>query len=178
LALYGKTLDPTWLMDAGVSVALGTDWSISGSFNMLDEMSCAKAVSAAKARRPIVGRELWTMSTTEAAKALGIDTETGSIEVGKAADLVVVNDPAGVGIDRFGSLDQSDIIAVFVNGALLAGDVQRFGGRSTNQCSTEIDGKFLCVDFSSYSLTFDQIKTANEQNVDLIDTSKQATCNF
>lgn len=178
LALYGKTLDASWLLDAGVSVALGTDWSLSGSFNILDEMTCAKEVSQAKGTRPINGRELWRMVTIEAAAALGIESATGSIAKGKAADLVLVNDPDGVGISRLGSIDQSDIIAVLVDGVLMAGDVKRFGNRPTERCPNEVDGKFVCVDFSKYSFSFDDMKVRNAKNVDLIDTRREAGCRF
>lgn len=178
LALYGKTVDPSWLIDAGVSVAMGTDWSISGSYNILEEMACGKNVSQAKNSRAITGPELWQMVTTEAAKALGIDKITGSITVGNTADLVIISDPDGSGISRMGSLDQSDIIAVFIDGALLAGDARRLVSPPKQMCPNSIDGKFVCIDFSKYTFTFDQMKSANANNVGLLDTSKEAACKF
>jgi cytosine/adenosine deaminase-related metal-dependent hydrolase len=178
LALYGSTLDPTLLLDAGVSVALGTDWSLSGSFNILNEMSCARAVSEARAARPLSGRDLWQMATIEAAKAIDVDSQTGSIAIGKEADLVVVNDPEGVGIDRLGSVDQSDVIAVFVDGKLMAGDVQRFGNIPNESCPNQFDGKFLCIDISEYAPSFEELKAKNAQGVDLVDRKREAACRF
>ena len=59
------------------------------------------------------------------------------------------NDPDGLGIDKLGTIDQSDIIAVFVDGALMAGDAQRFRNKPTESCPNEIDGKMA----SSYAWT-------------------------
>lgn len=41
IMLYGKTLDVTYLLRAGITVALGTDWLPSGSATMEREAACA-----------------------------------------------------------------------------------------------------------------------------------------
>jgi cytosine/adenosine deaminase-related metal-dependent hydrolase len=175
LALYGTTLDPTWLLDSGVSVALGTDWSLSGSFNMLDEISCAARVNSVRGTRTLTGKELWQMSTISAARAIGIDRVTGSIEPGKAADLVIINDPRGKGVEEIGSIGPSDVIAVFVDGQLMAADAQKFPGTG-DICANQIDGKLLCIDFKKYDFSFTEMRAVNVQNVGLIDVSRQAAC--
>lgn len=81
------------LLNAGVNVALGTDGGASNnSLDMLSEMQYAallakavsgdaSAVSAATALR---------MATLNGAKALGLDEQIGSIDIGKQADLTAI----------------------------------------------------------------------------------------
>lgn len=82
------------LTSAGVNVALGTDGSASNNdLDMLSEMrtaaQLAKAVSNDAAVIPAASA--LRMATLNGAEALGLDHVVGSIEVGKAADLVAVN---------------------------------------------------------------------------------------
>jgi 5-methylthioadenosine/S-adenosylhomocysteine deaminase len=79
---------------AGVNVAIGTDGAASNNkLDMLSEMRMtallAKAVSEDAAA--ISAGEALRMATLDGAKALGLGRETGSIEVGKWADLTCVD---------------------------------------------------------------------------------------
>jgi len=79
------------LKAAGVTVALGTDnVAANNSYDMVQEMRVAGLVASHREGRaqPLSSRELLRMATIEGAKALGLDHEIGSIEVGKAADIV------------------------------------------------------------------------------------------
>ncbi|KAI1273501.1 metal dependent amidohydrolase, partial [Xylaria sp. FL0933] len=89
MALYGKTLNVSHLLEVGITVALGTDWLPSGSATMGREAVCAAA-----ATREIYGVELsakllWEMATVSAAVVAGFEDQLGSLEVGKLADIVV-----------------------------------------------------------------------------------------
>lgn len=82
------------LREAGVSVALGTDGAASNNeLDMLGEMRLAAllakgvARSAAALPAPCALR----MATLEGARALGLEEETGSLEIGKSADLVAID---------------------------------------------------------------------------------------
>ncbi|SMY07135.1 amidohydrolase family protein [Flavimaricola marinus] len=79
------------LRAAGVTVALGTDnVAANNAYDMVAEMRMAGLVASHREGRaqPISSRELVRMATIDGARALGIDGETGSLEVGKAADIV------------------------------------------------------------------------------------------
>ena len=83
----------TRLQDAGVNIALGTDGSASNNdLDMLGEMRTAallaKGVSGDASR--LSAHEALAMATINGARALGIDDRLGSIEAGKAADLIAV----------------------------------------------------------------------------------------
>jgi 5-methylthioadenosine/S-adenosylhomocysteine deaminase len=82
------------LLSAGVNVALGTDGAASNNdLNLLAEMRTAallaKGVAGSAAAVPAA--TALRMATLNGAKALGIDQETGSLEVGKAADVVAID---------------------------------------------------------------------------------------
>ena len=82
------------LRAAGVTVALGTDnVAANNAYDMVSEMRVAGLVASHREGRaqPVSSRELVRMATIEGAKALGLDHEIGSLEVGKAADLVAID---------------------------------------------------------------------------------------
>jgi 5-methylthioadenosine/S-adenosylhomocysteine deaminase len=79
------------LQAAGVTVALGTDnVAANNSYDMVAEMRMAGLVASHRegCAQPLSSRDLIRMATIEGAKALGIDAQTGSLEPGKAADIV------------------------------------------------------------------------------------------
>lgn len=77
----------------GVNVTIGTDGAASNNdLDMFSEMRqtalLAKAVSGDPSAVPAY--EALQMATINAAKALGLDQVTGSLEIGKAADMIAV----------------------------------------------------------------------------------------
>ena len=82
------------LLDAGVNVALGTDGAASNNdLDMFGEMKTAallgKAVSADATA--VSATQALEIATINGARALGLEDETGSLTVGKAADLICVD---------------------------------------------------------------------------------------
>ncbi len=177
LALYGKTVDGAWLTDNGVSVALGTDWSPSGSYNVFEEMRCAQDHAKKRSTRALTGPELWSMVTGNGAESLGLAPAMGTLAVGKAADVVILNDKTGRGLADFGALTEDDVIAVVVDGKLqVANSRYVSGSRLLAQCPNAIGTKSVCVDFSPYGFTFAQMQGANAGSVDVVGTKKQVGC--
>ena len=82
------------LLDAGVNIAIGTDGAASNNgLDMLAETNTAallaKAVAGDAAALP--AHQALAMATINGARALGIDDVTGSLEVGKSADLCAID---------------------------------------------------------------------------------------
>lgn len=82
------------LLGIGANVALGTDGAASNNdLNMFGEMQTAALLAKAQAQDPtaLPADEAIKMATLNGAKAIGLDKKIGSIEAGKAADLITVN---------------------------------------------------------------------------------------
>jgi len=82
------------LLEAGINVALGTDGAASNNdLDLLGEMQTAAllAKGVAGSASALPAYQALRMATINGAKALGLDAETGSLEVGKSADLVAID---------------------------------------------------------------------------------------
>ncbi len=82
------------LSERGVNVALGTDGAASNNdLDMLGEARTAAQLAKAVANNPsaVPAWQTLRMATLNGARALGLDDEIGSLETGKAADIVAVD---------------------------------------------------------------------------------------
>ena len=82
------------LLDAGVNVALGTDGTASNNdLNMFGEMHTAALIGKCVANdaAAVTANQTLRMATINGAKALGLDSQIGSLEKGKYADIVAVD---------------------------------------------------------------------------------------
>ncbi|MBA3030194.1 MAG: amidohydrolase [Desulfobacteraceae bacterium] len=82
------------LMKKGITVALGTDGCASNNdLDLFSEMDTAAKLHKIAAMDPTVmdARSVLKMATLNGAKALGMEKITGSLEIGKKADVIVVN---------------------------------------------------------------------------------------
>ncbi|HEY9033912.1 MAG TPA: TRZ/ATZ family hydrolase [Pseudomonadales bacterium] len=86
-------------LDAGINVALGTDGPASNSdLDLFGEMRSAALLAKAVANdaSAVDARQAIRMATINGARALGIEAMTGSLETGKAADIIAI-DCSGLG---------------------------------------------------------------------------------
>jgi len=119
------------LKDAGATIVGGSDWDVS-TFNPFEAMAIAMSRrNPAEPQRGELGvnetlplHDLFSAYTIDAARMLGLDASLGSLQAGKAADLIV--------LDRH--LDDtsasSEVLATkvrytFMNGDLLPGNAAR-----------------------------------------------------
>ena len=116
LLLYGRTADiATARSRRGVLMALGSDWSPPGRRTCLAELKVAWLVGE-EAGANLAERDIVAMATCNAARMLKWDAQLGSIEVGKRADLVMVDDRGG---DPYGQLlnaRETSITLVVIDG--------------------------------------------------------------
>jgi cytosine/adenosine deaminase-related metal-dependent hydrolase len=82
------------MMKAGVNVGLGCDGGPSNNcYDMIREMKTASLLHKVRTMDPLVmnAATVLEMATIRGARAIGLEDQIGSIEVGKKADLIVVN---------------------------------------------------------------------------------------
>jgi 5-methylthioadenosine/S-adenosylhomocysteine deaminase len=129
LLLYRDTLKIGAAKASGVPIGLGSDWSPTGSKNLLGELKVAHLVSEHQGG-VFSPRELAAMATIEAARILGWDASLGSIEVGKRADLLILHRSQGDPYRRLLRSDERDVKLVVIDGVPRYGTtalMNRFG---------------------------------------------------
>jgi len=130
----GSGLAPVAEMRArGISVSLGADGAACNNrLDMFEEMRLAATIQAVR-RQPgaLTARDALWMATREGARALGMSAELGSIEVGKRADLVLVER------DRLHLAPDADPWSTLV-----------YAARGTDVRLTMVDGEVLVSDFA------------------------------
>ena len=116
----------------GVCVSLGADGAACNNrLDMFDEMRLAATLQAVRhAPGALTARDVLGMATREGARTLGLDDEIGSIEVGKRADLILIER------DRPHLSPDSDPFSTIV-----------YAARATDVRLTMVDGEVLVRDF-------------------------------
>jgi hypothetical protein len=106
LKLSSGICDVSRLLDYGINVCLGTDSASSNNKqSMLKEIEIASLISKLKAADNLKAYDVLKMATINGSKALGIDNMVGTIEVGKNADIILID------IDNINHLPCNDLIA-------------------------------------------------------------------
>jgi cytosine/adenosine deaminase-related metal-dependent hydrolase len=89
VSLYGNTGSPQILARLGGTVALGTDWTYSGSATLVREMACAADWNHNQLHDAFTDEDIWRMATINGAVATETDDKLGSLAAGKLADIAV-----------------------------------------------------------------------------------------
>ncbi|MCB0365384.1 MAG: amidohydrolase family protein [Bdellovibrionaceae bacterium] len=130
LLLYGETMNIEMALKKGVNVAMGPDWSPTGSKSLLDEMRLAWEYIRARGLK-VPAKAIADMTTVNAAKAVGLDNY-GLIKKGHWANLTVVrrrNQPLYDDVEWTGYHDlvtsyQRDIQLVVIAGHPMYGEIE------------------------------------------------------
>lgn len=143
LLLYGDTAKVKAAKAAGIRIGLGSDWSPSGSKNLLGELKAAKLWS--DAHGIFSNRELVAMATRSGARIVGWDGQLGSLQVGKRADLLVVEGTGNP--DPYAQLieaNEADIALVMINGVPrcgLPGWMKKLGIKASEAETCKVGGQ-------------------------------------
>jgi cytosine/adenosine deaminase-related metal-dependent hydrolase len=116
LLLYGATARIEDARAAGVRIGLGSDWSPSGSKNLLGELKVAWLYSQQMLAGRFSAKDLLSMATRDAARILKWERSLGSLAANMRADLVVVNGQVGEPYEAFIRAKETDISLVVING--------------------------------------------------------------
>lgn len=133
----GSGLAPVVEMRAkGISVSLGADGAACNNhLDMFEEMRLAAVLQSVR-HQPgaLTARDAVWMATREGARALGLQEEIGSVEVGKRADMILVD---AHGIDPYSAVV--------------------YASRGTNVRTTIVDGEVLVDNFRASRWDFKEI---------------------
>jgi cytosine/adenosine deaminase-related metal-dependent hydrolase len=142
LLLYGKTADVGAAIKQKVPIALGSDWSPSGSKNLLGELKVAR-LAAPGAGATLTDEELVAMATATPAGLLGWGGRLGSLVPGAFADLFVVNAAASSPFTAVVDATEADISLVVINGIPRAGTPELMGaaGASSGAETVSVAGQ-------------------------------------
>ena len=127
----------------GVKIGIGTDGAASNnSLDMVEEMRFAALLAKGAFQEPeaLDAATALRMATVGGAKALGLETEIGSLEVGKSADLIVVHAEA------------SNMLPVYNEYAAIV-----YAMNSKNILSTMVGGEWLMKNRQLLTLDKDAI---------------------
>jgi cytosine/adenosine deaminase-related metal-dependent hydrolase len=128
LLLYGDTLDVETLLDAGVEVALGSDWSPSGSKHVWDEAKFARfwldAIGSS-----VSDAQVFRMATSAAGRCLGLP-RLGRLELGGLADFFILRCRRDTGnpFEVFFSTSDRHVRATLIGGRPIYGDADFLAG--------------------------------------------------
>jgi len=89
ISLYGNTAIVTMYKNLGINIALGTDWTPSGSMNLLRELKCADFFNKNYLRSFFSDKDLWKMVTANAADGLQLSNQIGRLKNGLIADIAI-----------------------------------------------------------------------------------------
>jgi 5-methylthioadenosine/S-adenosylhomocysteine deaminase len=129
----------------GISVSLGADGAAcNNELDMFKEMRLAAGLQAVRhGAGSLTARHVLQMATREGARALGLESEIGSIEAGKRADMIVISR------DRPHLATAPDAITAIV-----------YAARPSDVRTTIVDGEILVDDFRL--VREDQIRIVDE----------------
>lgn len=149
LILYGETAPIAAMLEMGIEVGLGPDWTVSGEDHLLAEMRFAHAYGMAEGIGALTPARVWEMATAGSAGAVGLEAYIGRLEVGMTADVTVFGrraaDPYRAVLDS----EAADVRLVFIDGLAYYGDLGLEDAAALNGACDALDAcgamKFLCV---------------------------------
>lgn len=124
-AIFSFWPDMLHLIREGVTVGLGTDGQ---TFNYFEVMRTAQMIHRIKYENPELMKDdqVLRMATMDAARVLQMEDQIGSLEVGKKADMVFLNDRSTVPLFDInvknyivGTCERTDVDTVIIDGEII-----------------------------------------------------------
>jgi cytosine/adenosine deaminase-related metal-dependent hydrolase len=140
IELYGATADVASAKKY-VTLAIAPDWSPSGSNGMIEELRYAAIWNDQQFPPIFTNKELVLMATTNPAKLARLESKTGRLAKGLAADYVIVRASARDPYQALIYAAHEDVLAVAVAGRPLYGDETLM---TTINPSARVEPMFVC----------------------------------
>jgi hypothetical protein len=154
VSLYGDTAPITEYHAAGVPIALGTDWLASGSMNVLRELACADSLNQKYFGGTFTDEDLWRMATINGAIAAGFDSQIGSLDAGKVADIAVFDATTNADYRAVIAAGVEDVHLVLRGGTVLYGDAPLVTALNASCATLDVCGnaRAVCIDVPGVAL--------------------------
>jgi hypothetical protein len=152
ISLYGFTASATLMQRLGVRIALGTDWMVSGSMNMLRELACADYLNSTHYGGVFSDRQLFEMATVNGAHATGADDIIGQLKQGYFADITIFDGSKRADHAAVVRAMAPDVALVMRGGEILYGDdaavaaLAANGGQGCEALTVCQVGKRVCLE--------------------------------
>ena len=161
ITLYGDTAWAPVAARMGVQIALGTDWSATGSINLLRELSCADEFNQSYWGGYFNDQQLWEMVTSSAASVTATDDVIGSIVVGRVADLSIFDGTTRTAYRAVLDAEPKDVVLVMRGGKPLYGEANTIAALATGCDAVDVCGnaKQLCL-MSEIGKTYSALRTS------------------
>ena len=161
LRLYGNTAQVTVAARLGVTIALGTDWTASGSMNLLRELACADSYNQTYLNHFFSDEDLWRMVTSNAAAVTATSDAIGSLAPGLWADIAIFDGQKRADHRAVIAAEPQDVVLVMRAGKPLYGDASIIGGLSVAGCdAVSVCGGDKSVCLSEIGTTYPALQTA------------------
>lgn len=149
MVLYGQTAAVDRMIAAGINLAIGPDWTVSGTDELLSELRFARQLADDLAFMGVDDERLWRMATHGGADAVGLGFAIGRLRPGYVADIVVFGRRAFAPHRAVVESRAADVRLVLIGGVAYYGDESlRQDAPTLGRCETfDACGaaKFLCV---------------------------------
>lgn len=148
ISLYGDTAIAPLYDRLGVTITLGTDWTPSGSMNILRELQCADFLNTYYYNKHFIDYDLWRMVTYNAAEAFGLTSVVGQLKAGLHADIAMYRKtPTRQQHRAIIDAEPQDVLLVMIDGKVIYGESSAVA--SSGSCeSIDVCGsaKTICLD--------------------------------
>ena len=158
ISLYGDTARVTTLDALGGTIALGTDWSLSGSASLTRELACADHLDTVHYGDWFSDADLWRMATANAADAVGAGAWLGRLEAGAVGDIAVFDGREHAHHRAIVQAAADDVVLVLRGGIPLLGERVVLDDLGSDCEAIEVCGAdhAVCVD-QEYGVTLDAL---------------------
>ncbi len=124
--MFNVTCKIRKILNAGINVSIGTDSTATGSVNLLAEMKYAREVYRDMYGEELPAKSLFSMVTTNPAKAFRMADRVGALEPGMSADVLVLKAKHADPYENLAQAGMEDIEFLSVDGAPVIAE-ERFG---------------------------------------------------
>jgi large repetitive protein len=159
IGLYGMTANTVMAHNLGMRIAIGNDWTTSGSMNMLRELACVDSFNKKYLNSFFSDHQLWEMATHNGAVAADAGNLIGKIAEGYYADIVIFDGSTRSKYAAVIRANVEDVVLSMRGGDLLYGDdglISETGCETLDVCGRD---RKVCLEREA-GLTLAALKTS------------------